>query len=182
MRFHLFPSRTQKLSAHTPTILGWRRPGKIGSCRNPRDTLSSVSFLSPRRIFRFMAPLCKGSSRSEAETEGLFSYRTASVHVEIQFTPLQQPFRLLLRKIHLPLHRGGKIVDSLKNACHPERMRRISERKMLHRAEILRRFPLRFASLQRQIARFPRVPALLRMTARAGIDALFRLCYNQNQV
>ena len=75
------------------------------------------------------APLCKGSCRSEAETEGLFSYRTASVHVEIQFTPLQQPFRLLLRKIHLPLHRGGKIVDSLKNACHPERMRRISERK-----------------------------------------------------
>ena len=35
---------------------------------------------------------------------------------------------------------------------------------MLHRSEILRRFPLRFASLQRQIARFPRVPALLRMT------------------
>ena len=30
---HLFPSRTQKLSAHTPTVLGWRRPGRLGSCR-----------------------------------------------------------------------------------------------------------------------------------------------------
>ena len=35
-RVHLFPSRTQKLSPCTPTILGWRRPGKIGSCRIPQ--------------------------------------------------------------------------------------------------------------------------------------------------
>ena len=53
---------------------------------------------------------------------------------------------------------------------------------MLHRAEILRRFPLRCASLQRQIARFPRVPALLRMTAGARIDVLFVPCYNQNRI
>ena len=32
-RFHLFPSRTQKLSSIVPKILGWRRPGKIGRCR-----------------------------------------------------------------------------------------------------------------------------------------------------
>ena len=30
---HLFPSRTQKLSTHTPKVLGWRRPGRLGSCR-----------------------------------------------------------------------------------------------------------------------------------------------------
>ena len=29
-RNHLFPFRTQKLSCRVPTILGWRRPGKIG--------------------------------------------------------------------------------------------------------------------------------------------------------
>ena len=32
-RPHLFPFRTQKLSSHAPTILGWQRPGKIGHCR-----------------------------------------------------------------------------------------------------------------------------------------------------
>ena len=30
-RVHPFPSRTRKLSSLLPTILGWRRPGKIGS-------------------------------------------------------------------------------------------------------------------------------------------------------
>ena len=30
---HLFPYRTQKLSSHTPKVLGWGRPGRIGSCR-----------------------------------------------------------------------------------------------------------------------------------------------------
>gem|GEM_PF-6044734 len=29
-RPHLFPSRTQKLSSHMPTISGWKQPGKIG--------------------------------------------------------------------------------------------------------------------------------------------------------
>jgi hypothetical protein len=33
-RSHLFPFRTQKLSSPVLTILGWRRPGKIGRCRN----------------------------------------------------------------------------------------------------------------------------------------------------
>ena len=30
MRVHPFPSRTRKLSSSTLTILGWKRPGKIG--------------------------------------------------------------------------------------------------------------------------------------------------------
>ena len=28
---HLFPSRTQKLSLLTPMVLGWKRPGRVGS-------------------------------------------------------------------------------------------------------------------------------------------------------
>ena len=36
MWVHLFPSRTQKLSTCTPTILGGRLPGKIGNANtNP---------------------------------------------------------------------------------------------------------------------------------------------------
>ena len=30
---HLYPSRTQKLSPLTPMVLGWRRPGRVGSCQ-----------------------------------------------------------------------------------------------------------------------------------------------------
>ena len=30
---HLFPSRTQKLSPYTSKVLGWKRPGRIDSCR-----------------------------------------------------------------------------------------------------------------------------------------------------
>ena len=36
-RFHLFPFRTQKLSSHTLTIFGWRRPEKIGRCHQPDE-------------------------------------------------------------------------------------------------------------------------------------------------
>ena len=34
MRVHPFPSRTRKLSSLLPTILGWKRPGKIGRRRH----------------------------------------------------------------------------------------------------------------------------------------------------
>ena len=43
MRSHLFPFRTQKLSSHTPTILGWQRPGKIGSRRDPKSHSNRVA-------------------------------------------------------------------------------------------------------------------------------------------
>lgn len=38
-RFHLFPFRTQKLSSHTSTIFGWRRPEKIDRCHQPASQL-----------------------------------------------------------------------------------------------------------------------------------------------
>ena len=31
--FHPFPSRTRQLSPHTPKVLGWKRPGRLGSRR-----------------------------------------------------------------------------------------------------------------------------------------------------
>ena len=43
--FHLFPSRTQKLSPSVPKVLGWRRPGRIGRCRIPIQKLERASFL-----------------------------------------------------------------------------------------------------------------------------------------
>ena len=36
-RVHPFPSQTRKLSSLLPTILGWRRPGKIGSANMERS-------------------------------------------------------------------------------------------------------------------------------------------------
>ena len=37
VRVHLFPSRTQQLSSLVPTILGWKRPGKIGRRQHKRQ-------------------------------------------------------------------------------------------------------------------------------------------------
>ena len=34
VRVHPFPSRTRQLSSLVPTILGWKRPGKIGRCQH----------------------------------------------------------------------------------------------------------------------------------------------------
>ena len=43
-RVHPFPSRTRKLSSLLPTILGWRRPGKIGSANTKEVTHASDFF------------------------------------------------------------------------------------------------------------------------------------------
>ena len=45
-RVHLFPFRTQKLSPAVPTILDWRRSGKIGQSRHHyRKTKFNFVFL-----------------------------------------------------------------------------------------------------------------------------------------
>ena len=43
-KVHLFSSRTQKLSFSSPTILGWRRPGKIGHCQKTKNSNRKVAF------------------------------------------------------------------------------------------------------------------------------------------
>ena len=48
---HLFPSRTQKLSPYTSKVLGWKRPGRIDSCRLiKKHTLWYVSFFYCYRL------------------------------------------------------------------------------------------------------------------------------------
>ena len=53
-RTHPFPSRTRKLSFSVPTILGWRRPGKIGLRQNYIRILSNKAqdlvFLSNKAL------------------------------------------------------------------------------------------------------------------------------------
>ena len=54
-RVHLFPFRTQKLSSVVPTILGWRRPGKIGIRQHETtevrpEVLTSRSFLDSSAV------------------------------------------------------------------------------------------------------------------------------------
>ena len=41
--FHLFPSRTQKLSPSAPMVLGWTRPGRVGRRRIPMKPLAFAS-------------------------------------------------------------------------------------------------------------------------------------------
>ena len=48
-RVHLFPFRTQKLSFAVPTILAWRRAGKIGHGRYPA---SRIERDAPKREWR----------------------------------------------------------------------------------------------------------------------------------
>ena len=43
VRFHLFSYRTQKLSSLAPTILCWRRHGKIGSCCIQKERHQSLT-------------------------------------------------------------------------------------------------------------------------------------------
>ena len=45
MRVHLFPSRTQKLSSCTLTILGGRLPGKIGNANTSLDRKVGAFFI-----------------------------------------------------------------------------------------------------------------------------------------
>ena len=75
-RVHPFPSRTRKLSSLLPTILGWRRPGKIGSANIKAQHASVEPFpfstskkaeaskLATRRVSRFAAPVrgCKSGT------------------------------------------------------------------------------------------------------------------------
>ena len=51
MRVHLFPSRTQKLSSCTPTILGGRLPGKIGNA-NTKPRSKGRGFFLPKSVHR----------------------------------------------------------------------------------------------------------------------------------
>ena len=43
VRVHPFPSRTRQLSSLAPKILGWRRPGKIGSADTKKRTVERLS-------------------------------------------------------------------------------------------------------------------------------------------
>ena len=56
MWVHLFPSRTQKLSTCTPTILGGRLPGKIGNA-NTRESgeILTLSFLLAAKLLSLRA-------------------------------------------------------------------------------------------------------------------------------
>ena len=50
VRVHPFPSRTRQLSSLAPKILGWRRPGKIGSADTKKRTVERLSAFFCRRL------------------------------------------------------------------------------------------------------------------------------------
>ena len=53
--FHLFPSRTQKLSPSAPMVLGWTRPGRVGRRRIPRE----------KGVSKLLFPIFLSSSMAE---------------------------------------------------------------------------------------------------------------------
>ena len=55
---HPFPSRTRQLSSLVPTILGWKRPGKIGRCQHEKNSpdFGLGSFFLSSDIFILPAP------------------------------------------------------------------------------------------------------------------------------
>ena len=72
MRIHPFPCRTRKLSSQTPKVLGWKRPGRIGSCQI-KETPETVSFLFGSLVesqARWQYSL-KKLKDSEGKSEGL---------------------------------------------------------------------------------------------------------------
>ena len=42
VRVHPFPFRTRKLSSPVPTILSWKRLGKIGQCQHKKPTVEKL--------------------------------------------------------------------------------------------------------------------------------------------
>ena len=56
-RVHLFPFRTQKLSFAVPTILAWRRAGKISHSRQRRIKYSGISKRDSRRTEKSGKPI-----------------------------------------------------------------------------------------------------------------------------
>ena len=66
VRVHPFPFRTRQLSSPVPTILVWRRTGKIGQrqYKEERQAERPVFFL-------FKAPLFKGGGASQREAGGI---------------------------------------------------------------------------------------------------------------
>ena len=68
-RVHPFPSRTRKLSSLLPTILGWRRPGKIGSANTKEDIRMDVLFCCTMRCMLTYAP------EGRCDREGRPSFR-----------------------------------------------------------------------------------------------------------
>ena len=72
MRVHLFPSRTQKISSCTPTILGGRLPGKIGNANTKASYESRRFFYLWEQVEGPPCRLWYPAKTSPVET-GLFS-------------------------------------------------------------------------------------------------------------
>ena len=66
VRVHLFPSRTQQLSSLVPTILGWKRPGKIGRRQHKRKTWTFV------QVFLLFTGLPQISLAGRPDRQGIF--------------------------------------------------------------------------------------------------------------
>ena len=85
-RVHPFPSRTRKLSSLLPTILGWRRPGKIGSANTKEVTHASDFFflfifcLDKFRLGDYNRPVKNDGDFYDAEKRFIFALPAGGAH------------------------------------------------------------------------------------------------------
>ena len=103
MWVHLFPSRTQKLSTCTPTILGGRLPGKIGNA-NTKPRLKSRGFFLAKTCHRhvFYARTILGlpgkpgnaNTKPRLKSRGFFLAKTCHRHVFYARTILGLPGKI----------------------------------------------------------------------------------------
>ena len=94
VRVHPFPFRTRKLSSPVPTILVWRRTGKIGQCQHKTATFCS-GFSFCLQQYHGACPLLR-SGYTDLHTALLDSKNVAANAADL-ITPHPSPRR------HLPL-------------------------------------------------------------------------------
>ena len=113
VRVHPFPSRTRQLSSLVPTILGWKRPGKIGRCQHKqKDT-------ALRRVFFVCSGFCL-FYRFLQTANLITELNRGNMHRRCIFEPWPYTLRFVLTTSHGggPVTVGGLGFDHcLYNLC-----------------------------------------------------------------
>ena len=122
---HLFPFRTQKLSPYTPKVLGWRRPGRIGSCRIQIASLAQSVEQSAVNRSVVSSSLTGGAKKKHLLMQVLFSVLMCFC---VRLTQKCEELAALMHSIGLPLFRSA-LLYSLQAAPPHAALQRNTYRK-----------------------------------------------------
>ena len=117
----MFPFRTQKLISHTPTILGWQRPGKIGSRRIPfrSASLEALFSLLPRHTDQLspQAALCACTKAAHVPPMGLSGLLVRAALIQVcaftaDFSAIIGYFNIARTKVQRTILSAESIFDA----------------------------------------------------------------------